>query len=151
MNKYLTHKEFISLAEEILGSGNQLSFTARGSSMSPFIRNGDTVTLASCGDLLSVGDVVLFKAAEHRMLLHRVVKKQQMGILTMGDTSDSDDGFIPFNNVLGKVIRVSGGGYNFHIKTPFKFLIGKRIIFSRNLCKFPFILKFGKKIADALG
>jgi hypothetical protein len=83
-------------------------------------------------------------------LLHRVSRKKKNGVLTRGDAASTDDGLIPYNNILGKVVAVSRG-YNFHLRNPFKFLIGRRILYSEKLLQFPFIVHIGKVVASVRG
>ncbi len=147
-NRCISHKEFLGLAEEILARGKPFRFRAQGKSMSPFIKDGDTVTLVP-DKKADVGDVVLFKTDEGRLYLHRIVKKAESGIVTRGDAylNYDEDGLTPYRNILGKVAKISGKGYNFHLKRPVKGLISRRVIFSEGLCRIPFIMKLGKKIA----
>lgn len=171
---HITHKDFLEIAEGLLKSENHLRFRASGTSMSPFIKDNDTVIIApdnnrgthpiflknfkqkvnkrnmGCVPNLGIGDVVLLKTKEGRLFLHRVVKRKKTGVVTSGDSAYTDDGFTPYNNILGKVIKISGKGYNFHLKNPFKYLIGKRIIL-KSLYRFPSIVRLGKKVANFLG
>lgn len=141
---------FGGIAEEILKRGSRLSFRASGASMSPFIKDGDTVVMAPVRDGVNVGDVVLVTARAGRLLLHRVVKKRKGGVVTRGDASINDDGCISWENIIGKVISVKGKGYNFHLKSPFKYMIS-RFASIRGLRRYSLITRFGKKIADVLG
>jgi len=143
-------REFLGIAEEVLARGNPFSFRALGSSMSPFIKDGDSVTLLR-DKKAGVGDVVLFKTEEGRLYLHRIVKEVESGIMTRGDASLGEDGLTPRRNILGKVVKVSGKGYNFHLRRPIKGLISKRIIFSEGLYRHPFLMRLGKGVAKILG
>ena len=145
-NRRISHQDFLDIAGEILNREQQFSFRALGTSMSPFIKNGDAVTIQRDQNP-GVGDVVLLKTDEGRLYLHRVVKKVESGIVTRGDASFDEDGFTPCRNILGKVVKVSGEGYNFHLRRPIKGLISKRIIFSEALYRYPSIMRLGKKIA----
>jgi signal peptidase I len=146
----ISHQDFLQIAGEILDSGKLITFRASGTSMTPFIKNGDAVTV-SRDQNPGIGDVVLLKTDEGRLYLHRVVKKAAAGIVTRGDASFDEDGFTPCRNILGKVVRVSGGGYNFHLKRLIKKLISKRIIFSEGLYRHPSIVRLGKKMAKRMG
>lgn len=148
----INHEEFLGIVKEILARGKPLSFRAQGTSMSPFIKDGDIVTLLrDPNPKVGVGDVVLLKTGEGKFYLHRVIKKGESGIITRGDACFEDDGFTPHRNIIGKVVRVSGRGYNFHLRHPIKKLISKRLIFTEGLYRHSFLLKLGKKIANALG
>jgi len=148
---HISHKDFLEIAEGILDRDNHLSFRATGTSMSPFIKDKDTVIIIPFKESVGIGDIVLLKTSDERLLLHRVIKTEATGVITMGDASYDDDGFTSYKNILGRVIRVVGNGYNFHLKNPFKYLIGKRIILRESLYRYPYIVKLGKKIVRFLG
>lgn len=147
----LEHGDFGRIAEQVLASGSRITFCAGGQSMAPFIRSGDSVTVAPAGDSLRIGDVILSRTAGETLLLHRIVEKREDGVLTMGDATQGPDGFVAYSRILGKVVCISGLGYNFHLRYPLNYLIAKRIIFSRRLPAHPLLLRFGKKVADLLG
>ncbi len=149
-NRRISHEEFLSLAEEILARGVPFCFRAQGKSMSPFIKDGDRITLLP-DKKAEVGDVVLLKTDEGRLYLHRIVKRVESGVVTRGDASFDEDGFTPCRNILGKVVEVSGEGYNFHLKHLIKGLISKRIIFSEGFYRCPPIRRLGKKVAEFIG
>ncbi len=149
-NRRISHHDFLDVAEELLDRGKQFSFRASGTSMSPFIKDGDAVTILRDQNP-GIGDVVLLKTDEGRLYLHRVVKKSVSGIVTQGDASLNEDGFTPYGNILGKVVKVTGEGYNFHLRGPIKGLISKRIIYSGSLYWYPSVLRLGKKIAKIIG
>lgn len=149
-NLRISHKDFLGITEEILDSGKQFRFRASGTSMSPFIKDKDTVIIMPAKDSIGIGDVVLLKTTDERLLLHRVIKKQKYGVITIGDAAYVDDGFTSYKNILGRVDRVMDNGYNFHLRNPFKYLIGRRTILNA-LYRYPCIVKLGKKIANFLG
>lgn len=148
---HITQKDFLEVTEEIIGKGGQFSFIARGTSMSPFIRDGATVIIRPATGSLRVGDVVLSKTTEGRLLLHRVIRKQHDGVITRGDASLLDDGIVPRKNILGKIIHVSSNGSNFHLTFPFNFLTAKGMRLRKYLNRFPSLVRFFKKIAQILG
>lgn len=151
MQVKITGTDFFDLAEEIAASGKEFCLISTGTSMHPFIQNGDLVLISPITGRVEAGDVVLLKNPAKRVLLHRVIRRKEQGVVTAGDSSDNDDGFIPFEYLIGKVIGVSGRGYNFHLKAPFKHLIARRVIFSRFVCRYSPVLWIGKKIARILG
>ena len=55
---YIDVEDFFDISEEILGKGKQFSFRARGTSMSPFIREGDTVIISPLSGPISIGDII---------------------------------------------------------------------------------------------
>ena len=118
----INHAELSAIAGKVLQAGKQLSFVAYGTSMSPFIKDGDTVFLEQPTTYM-VGDVVMLRC-ESGLLLHRIVGIGAEGVATRGDgMSQRDPGAAPRGALLGKVVRVSGAGFNFHLKPPFSRLL----------------------------
>jgi hypothetical protein len=106
---------FIDLSAEILRQGGSFQFRAHGSSMVPFIRDGDLLTVAPAAPAgIEIGDVVLFRTRRDRLLAHRLVQKSEKGgewILEMqGDARLSADRPVPGERVLGVVVRVQHDG-----------------------------------------
>jgi len=116
--------------------------------MSPFIRDGDTVAIYPDGPL-RVGDVALFRNSEDRLVLHRVIRITEAGIITRGDACHADDGFTPFEDVIGRAVRSSG--YNFHLKFPFSRLIALGIIRPSKLSRHRILMSLARRIAALLG
>lgn len=107
----LRHDEFVKLSSEILGVGESFSFQAHGSSMYPFIQDGNILTIKSVScPALKVGDIILYKSFADRLVVHRIVgeKKQtdQQFFLTCGDALLHNDGWIYSDQVLGKVVSI---------------------------------------------
>lgn len=141
-------ENFHDIAKEVLGGGKGLVFVAGGSSMSPFIKHGDTVEIRPDRSL-RVGDVAFLRNQEGRLVLHRVIKMTGAGIITRGDAVEGDDGFTPFGDVLGKAVKSSG--YNFHLKFPFNRLIARGSIRPSKLSRNRLLFPLAKKIASLLG
>jgi signal peptidase I len=108
----LSRDELGVLSAAILRRGNDLRFRARGDSMRPFIRDGD-VLLVRPGLEIRLGDVVLCRFGDGRLLAHRVtmVHKQShpRSILLQGDACLWPDGLVLLDNVLGRVVAVERG------------------------------------------
>lgn len=93
-------------------------FTARGSSMFPFIRDGDVITLGpvrplhpASGRVARVGDVVAFRHPEtDRLAIHRVVGRRSGALLVRGDNCAAPDGLVALEAVIGRVLRVEREG-----------------------------------------
>jgi hypothetical protein len=147
----IDHENFLILAEEFLKREKMLRFRAKGNSMTPFIRDNDIVTIEPVKGTPHVGDVILFRSTCGGLILHRIRKKVANGILPHGDSAAKADGLIPYENVLGKVINVSGNGYNFHLKNPFKYLFSRGFLSSVKVRRYPLLAKLGKGIANIIG
>jgi signal peptidase I len=117
----LSHAEFADLSTRILQRGTSLRFTAHGSSMSPFIRDGDVMTVEPVRvAALKVGDVVFYHTNSEMLVAHRVVGRHVEGdeiVLTMrGDSSLRYDEKVHADRVLGSVVNVERGKKVFHLQ-----------------------------------
>jgi len=92
--------------------GAQLRTHVTGSSMRPFIRDGDVVTLAPLdGGVPRVGEVVAAVLPDpERLVVHRVVARRGDGWTIRGDACPRPDGVVGSADVLGRVVRVERGG-----------------------------------------
>jgi len=100
------------LSREVLERGVSFRFRAMGGSMYPMIENGDVLTVAPLG--LSApypGDVVEFLHPGHGGLrVHRVVGRRNGACLVQGDGVTEPDGWIPRENILGRVTQITRRG-----------------------------------------
>ena len=103
----LTGPVFIELLQATLAKGVPFAFRARGSSMHPFIRDGDVITVSPLGeDSPSLGDVVVFVRREiEKLVVHRVIRIKGNSYFTKGDGTTGVDSLVPTVNVLGLVTR----------------------------------------------
>ncbi len=111
----LSGAALLDLMSAVLSKGRPFRFCARGWSMSPFIQDGDIITITPLQkNLPNVGEVVAFLRPEDgRLVVHRVVARHLSAVFIQGDNGpDFADGFIPRENLLGRVIRVERHGRN---------------------------------------
>lgn len=113
---------FREMAGAVLSEGAHLSFRAGGRSMSPFIRDNETVIIEPPSSSLRIGDVILFISSGQQLTLHRIVRKTANGYVTRGDATCHQDGIVPHTAVIGRAVRVIGG-LNFHLRFPFSPLV----------------------------
>lgn len=114
----INRAELEDIAAAVLQAGSIFTFRASGTSMSPFIRDGDTVYLKQ-DPPYEVGDVVLAKGGGG-ITLHRIVTVHGRGVITKGDGAGRPDpGTVSMDGILGKAYKVSGQGLNFHLRPPF--------------------------------
>jgi len=80
--------------------------------MSPFIRDGDVVTVSPCPrDTMGLGDVVAFvQPCSGRLAVHRVVGRGRDSWRIRGDNTPEADGWIGHDDILGRVTRVERAG-----------------------------------------
>jgi hypothetical protein len=100
------------LLRNTLNKGASFRMQARGFSMSPFIKDGDVVTvfpLSENGPCL--GEIVAFSQLKaERLLIHRVVGKRDALYLLKGDNISNVDGLIAKADILGSVKKVERRG-----------------------------------------
>jgi signal peptidase I len=101
-------KEIIRAAT---GKGASIRFKALGFSMSPFIKDGDIVTISPPADRqIRKGIVAAFVHPQtDRLVVHRIIRATPRGIWMRGDNTFESDGIIPLKNVLGFVTQVRRG------------------------------------------
>lgn len=99
------------LLRDVLARDGSCRFRARGSSMSPLIRDGDLVTV-SCldADGHSLGRVIVTLPPDGRLAVHRVVGVGRGGVVTKGDGLGSPDATVDPAAVIGTVTRVQRRG-----------------------------------------
>jgi len=96
------------LAESLLGSGWTLRLRVSGSSMKPFLRKGSLLRIAPCSPEPTVGEIVLFRAASGRLVVHRVVGHEGEKLRTKGDSAGVSDRLVDRHQLLGRVLGVEG-------------------------------------------
>lgn len=101
-----------NLMRAVLERHTAFRFRARGSSMYPFIRDSDIVTISPLGERIpQPGDVVAFlRMPSGRLVVHRVTTRQGIGLLAQGDGLAESDGVVSHDDVIGIVSRVERQG-----------------------------------------
>jgi signal peptidase I len=123
---FLKGPVFIELLQATLAKGVPFTFRARGSSMHPFIKDGDVITVSPLGeDAPGLGDVVAFVQGEiEKLVVHRVIRIKANSYFIKGDGTTGIDSPVPRINVLGLVTRVKRGRKRVFIGLgPERFLI----------------------------
>ena len=111
---------FADLSAQILRQGGSFQFRARGSSMTPFIHDGDLLTIAPA-DLtdLQIGDVILYRTRRDRVVAHRLVGRVrehgELVLQTRGDARLDSDSPVPADGVLGRAVRLQRGDRVMHL------------------------------------
>ncbi len=104
------------------GSGCKIKIQCPGSSMSPFIRNNSTLTLAPflSNRKPGFGDIVI--AAMHtqkKILIHRVIAASPPWYLIKGDNNTRSDGWFHQKSILGFVEKIETRNQQ-HILRPWQ-------------------------------
>jgi len=97
--------ELLPLVEEAIGAGGRsVRITVGGGSMSPFLRDGDTVEI---GALVkwppAVGDILLAKRGKRDYLLHRVSCVRGDVVHLLGDAQRCSEGPFARRQIVGRV------------------------------------------------
>jgi hypothetical protein len=102
----------VDLLRAVLERGEPFWFEAPGFSMSPFIRDGDTITVAPlAGAPPGRGDVVAFlRPGSGKLVVHRVVGRRGGLFLVRGDNGGDEIDLAPAADILGRVTGVQRGG-----------------------------------------
>jgi hypothetical protein len=109
----ISGKELSELMRDALARGATFRFRARGWSMAPFIRDGDTLTVSPPAPREpSVGQVVAFvRPGTGQLLVHRVIAAAPRGYDIQGDNAPGTlDVSVPLEEILGWVTRVTRDG-----------------------------------------
>jgi hypothetical protein len=102
---------FEDLVCGLLSEGIGVQFAAQGTSMNPFIRDGDLVTVEPLGPSpVRMGHVVLFRREPRGLALHRVIAFATGGGLQIrGDASSGPGESVQETRVLGRATTVTRG------------------------------------------
>ena len=105
------------LLKGVMEKGKPFRFQATGFSMSPFIKNGDLVTLSTLNrSAPCLGDVVGFTPPESdKLIIHRVVGKRGSSFYIKGDSLSEIDLLLPQERIVAKVTRVDRNGKRIHL------------------------------------
>jgi signal peptidase I len=106
--------EYCSAARlrNLLSTLQQVNITVTGSSMHPFIRSGERITLRKIESPLTIdrGDIILFVNSTGRLLLHRVIGSppgtEKTTLQTKGDNQPGPDDAISPDTVIGIATRI---------------------------------------------
>jgi len=103
--------DFRELLREAMSRGVSLRFAAAGTSMDPFIKDGDVVTVAPLPARLVPGDIVAaVSPANGLVIVHRIVSLNEDEALLKGDNLSAADGTAAGAALLGRVARVERDG-----------------------------------------
>lgn len=94
------------LAVSLLRSGQPIRFRAGGWSMKPLLPPGCILQIVPLVGELHVGDIVLYRGKDGKLVSHRVHSLTPDGIRTKGDACTHPDGVIDPSQILGRVVRV---------------------------------------------
>ncbi|MEC4676409.1 MAG: GNAT family N-acetyltransferase [Nitrospirota bacterium] len=110
----LGQEDFAAISTGVLSRNGSFSFKARGSSMYPFIRDGDILTVEPVlASELDTGDVAFYRSAGENLAAHRFIGRTMINDRTMlilrGDASAGRDEHVMEDRILGKVAGIQRG------------------------------------------
>jgi hypothetical protein len=148
----LLKKLLKELLIDVLNKGAAFRFMAKGFSMSPFIKDGDVVTVFPMSNHMPhLGDAVVFISSDtEALIIHRVVgKSDNSHFLIKGDNLPTLEHIVPKTHILGYVKRVERGGRTVALGLgPEKALIA---FLSRRRVLLPLLLPVWRIIRSILG
>jgi signal peptidase I len=140
----LSDSSLIGLLREVLEKGSKFDLKVKGSSMSPFIKEGDLVTISPpLATSPGVGRMVAFvQPGAEKLLIHRVLGRRGGTYLIKGDSMEGQGDLVPRENILGRVIRIERNEKEISLGLgPERFLIA---FLSRKELLFPLLLPVWK-------
>ena len=94
-----------------LERGQRVRLTVNGSSMLPFIRNGDVVEFEPMRSMPTLGDILLVQyPSADRYVVHRVVGIEGDAFFLRGDAQKHREGPFTRRDVLGKLVALYRNG-----------------------------------------
>ncbi len=95
----------------IIGKGADCRIRAGGTSMHPFIKHGDIITVAALAGPVRIGEILAVRNPRNeKLLVHRTLAICPGAVRTKGDNCIGSDGWICDDRVLGRVVRCERGG-----------------------------------------
>jgi hypothetical protein len=108
----LSGRALKELLESVFEKKLPFRFKAGGLSMSPFIRDGDILTLLPLGGAApKLGQVVIFlHPSSRKPVVHRVVAKRESAYLIGGDNSLAKSHWLSIEDILGRLDSLERNG-----------------------------------------
>jgi hypothetical protein len=108
----LSGESLTEIMRAVLAEDKPFRFRAGGLSMSPFIKDGDVVTIRPLRSRPPrTGDIAAFLyPGSGKVAIHRIVRKKSGRFSLKGDNVTAIDGSLPLDRILGTVSRVERDG-----------------------------------------
>lgn len=111
---------------DVLNKGMPFRFKARGTSMSPFIKDGDVLTICpERRNFIGKGDIVAYHHQRlNKIVIHRIVEKKNSFYMLKGDNTTGINNLVYEKDILGRVSGIERNGKKVHFGLgPERFLI----------------------------
>ncbi len=103
MDNLMNENEFIRILHDKFERNENINLTVTGNSMVPFlVSKRDTVILSPPDSEIRKGDILFYKRANGKCVLHRVKKVTTDGIFFIGDSQKVQEGPLDKSCVLAK-------------------------------------------------
>ena len=100
-------QEYVSMLKDLVEEGNQVSLLISGSSMAPFlIHHRDTVYFKKPDRELKAGDIVFYRRANGKYVMHRIRWIRQEGYYMIGDGQTQTEGPLKREQIFGLITAV---------------------------------------------
>ncbi len=102
----------LELVQTLLRQGVTVRIRVSGDSMRPLLHSGELVEVVSLrGKAPCLGDILFISSRQKTPVIHRLIWRRRnrhggLQLLTKGDACLGVDGFIPAEQVLGRVERI---------------------------------------------
>lgn len=111
MSKKISLSDMESVITEVLENDSKVTLTASGSSMEPLIRDGkDNIVLKKPSGKIRVGDIVFYKRSNGKLVLHRIIGKDEDGFILRGDNQWSKEHGISESQVIAVLDSIEKNG-----------------------------------------
>ena len=142
--KTLPSSVIASLTEEVLQKGQLFSFSVRGRSMNPVLREGDRIVVGPFQkEKLSLGQLLVYRRGdEDGVIVHRLMKAQTQDGKTLYLISSDQAPLCPetvsVDRLLGVVQRAFRGERELFLNRGWRFWWGRLLILGS---RYPWILR----------
>ena len=121
------NNQFFALAKQLLHEGKKIEIPVKGSSMHPFLFNGEMVVVAPVSVECSLRkyDIILAETSTGQVMMHRIREISPAGILMKGDGNLSQTELVRPADVMGRVVSVHRKGKPMSLYTPFLLFLAR--------------------------
>jgi hypothetical protein len=114
----LSSNALAGIMQDVLFKGRAFRFRAMGWSMSPFILDGDVITVEPlCDGTPEVGDIVAFiNPKSERLIVHRIVSREKDVYCIQGDNQAIDGKVVVrLEHIVGRITSIERAGRNIRL------------------------------------